>query len=210
MYLDKATKRITHFESKTSGLLLNEEIAQIARQSLNTIRPGQLSLLLENIDDYRRNLRKNIASYAKQDVSIINKYYTEVHVEYKQGNTYNLSNFQVGILNIESTLSNVTQSVGNIPNIDQSTRDELKQLMEQLNTVLQKISAEKIEDAEAVADTAKDLVENISKDKPNKAKIQITLAGLKQAAENIAKVVPDVLPIAIQITSVVTKAFGLV
>jgi len=32
---------------------------------------------------------------------------------------------------------------------------------------------------------------------------------LKQAAENIAKVLPDVLPIAVQIATVITKSFGL-
>jgi len=207
-YLDKALKRITHFETRTGSV--NDEIAQIARQSINIIRPGQLDLLLENVNDYRRYLRKNIEMYAKQDASIINNYFTEIQkMENKQGNTYNFSNFQAGIMNIESTLTNVSQNVGNIPNIDQSTKDELKQLFEQLNTILQKIPKEKIEDAEAVADIAKDLVENTSKDKPNKAKLQITLAELKQAAENIAKVLPDVLPIAIQISSVISKSFGL-
>jgi hypothetical protein len=207
-YLDKAFKRITRFETKTGSV--NEEIAEMARQSINIIRPGQLDLLLESVNDYRRYLRKNIEKYAKQDASIINNYFMEIqHMGNKQGNTYNFSNFQAGILNIESTLTNVSQNVSNIRNIDQSTKDELQQLIEQLNMTLQKIPEEKIEDAKAVADIAEDLVEDISKDKPNKAKLQITLAGLKHAAENIAKLLPDVLPIAIQISNVISKSFTL-
>jgi hypothetical protein len=207
-YLDKAFKRITRYETKTGNV--NEEIAEMARQSINIIRPGQLDILLENVADYRRYIRENMEKYAKQDASIVNYGYLEVNkMENKQGNTYNIENFQAGIANIESKLTNVTQSVGNVTNMDQPARDELKQLIEQLNMTLQKAPAEKIEDAEAVAETAKDLVEDISKDKPNKAKVQITLAGLKQAAENIAKVLPDVLPIAMQISSVISKSFGL-
>lgn len=207
LYLNKAIKRVTDYEVKTGNV--NQEIAEMARQSINIIRPGQLDVLLENVNDYREYLRQIIEDYARQDASIINYGYMEVHkMENRQGNTYNFSNFQAGILNIESTLTNVSQSVGNIPTIDQSSKDELKQLIDQLNTALQKAPAEKIEEAEALADTTKNLVEDISKDKPNKAKLQITLAGLKQAAENIAKVLPDVLPIALQISSFIAKSFG--
>jgi hypothetical protein len=208
-YLDKAFKRIAHFEARTGDV--NEEIAQMARQSIHIIRPGQIDTLLENVNDYRRYIRQSIENYARQDASIINYGYMEVHkMENTQGNTYNFSHFQAGILNIESTLTNVSQNVGNIPGFDPAEKDELKRLIEQLNVSLQKVPQEKVEDAEAMADTTRELVENISKDKPNKAKLQITLSGLKQAAENIAKVLPDVLPIAMQITAFITKSFGLV
>ncbi len=207
LYLYKAIKRITHFEGQTDNI--NKEIAKIARQSINTIRPGQLDILLEAVDDYRRYLRKNIEIYAKQDASTINNYFLEIHnMENKQGTTYNLSNFQAGILNIENIMNEVIQSVSNIPNIDQSSKDEIRQLIKQLNVALQKAPLDKVEEAEAVADTAKNLVEDVSKAKPNKAKIQITLEGLKQASENIAKILPDVLPIVVRIIAVVTKLFG--
>jgi hypothetical protein len=207
-YLDKAIKRIRQAETKATQV--NEEIVQIARQSINVIRPGQLDVLLENVDDYRKHLRKNIANFAIQDVQTVNINYMEVqNMENVEGNQYNFSNFQAGILNIESTLTNVSQSVGSLPNVDQAVRDELKQLIDQLNVALQKAPADKIDEAGALAETTKDLVEDVSKEKPNKAKLQITLAGLKQAAENIAKVVPDVLPIAIQIVTVISKSFGL-
>ena len=207
-YLNKAIERIRHDEARTGSI--NEAIAETARQSINTIRPGQLDLLLESVEDYKEYVREHIESYARQDAAIINYGYMEVNkVENRQGNTYNFSNFQAGILNIESTLTNVSQNVGTIPGIDQPAKDELKQLIEQLNAALQKAPAEKIEEAQALAETTKDLVEDASKPQPNKAKLQITLAGLKQAAENIAKVLPDVLPIAVQIATVITKSFGL-
>jgi hypothetical protein len=203
-YLDKALKRIARVETKTSEM--NKEIAEIARQSVHVIRPGQIDLLLERVDDYRKHLRNSIEKFAIKDVQTVNITYTEVQkMDNIQGNQYNLSNFQAGILNIESTLTNVSQNVGNIPGLDQPDKDELKQLVEQLNVALQKAPPDKVDDAAAVAETTKDLVEDVSKEKPNKAKVQITLSGLKLAAENIAKVLPDVLPIALQITQFAAK-----
>lgn len=123
-YLDKAMKRITHYESKTGQM--NEEIAEIARQSINRIRPGQLDLLLERVEDYRKHLRKNIETFAIKDAQTVNINYMDVQkMENKQGNTYNFSNFQAGILNIESTMKNVTQNVGNVSNMDPASRDAL-------------------------------------------------------------------------------------
>jgi len=128
-YLNKAIERIRHDEARTGSI--NEAIAETARQSINTIRPGQLDLLLESVEDYKEYVREHIESYARQDAAIINYGYMEVNkVENRQGNTYNFSNFQAGILNIESTLTNVSQNVGTIPGIDQPAKDELKQLIE--------------------------------------------------------------------------------
>jgi hypothetical protein len=211
-YLGKTFKKIGRYEAKTGDV--SEDISELARHSINTIRPGQLDTLLEGVKDYRRYIRQVIAEYAKQDTTI-NIYgrnnivsTKEVNVDQSQGNKYNFSGSNIGMLNIENTMTNVTQNVGNIPNMDQSSRDELKQLMQQLNTALKNTPAEKADDAEAVANAAKELIDDISKDKPNKTTVQIKLSGLKAAAENIAKVLPSVLPIATQIVTFISKSFG--
>ena len=67
---------------------------------------------------------------------------------------------------------------------------------------------EKADDAEAVADAAKALVDAANKAKPNKATLQITADGLKKAAENIAAVMPVVTGIAAQIVGAVFKLAG--
>jgi len=56
--------------------------------------------------------------------------------------------------------------------------------------------------------TAKTAVEQATKAQPNKMLVQISAVGLKQAAQNIAAVLPTVLPIATQIADVLQKMIG--
>ena len=129
--------------------------------------------------------------------------------ETKMGDTFNMSgDFRGAILNIKSTLDNVTQTVGQIPHASQSDKDELKGLIEQLNEALQQVPPEKAEEAEVVAEYARELVEEANTEKPKKARIQISGEGLKKAAENIAAVMPTVLTIATQIVATISKVAG--
>lgn len=107
--------------------------------------------------------------------------------------------------NIKSTLMDVNQTINNIPNVDQLNKDKLKILMEQLQEALGQVPQENAEEAEAVAEIAKALIESVSKEKPNKAMVEITGEGLKKAAKNIASVTPIVLPIAIEIVKAVSS-----
>lgn len=123
--------------------------------------------------------------------------------------TFNMSgDFRGAILNIKSTLTNVQQRVGDIQTNDEPAKDELKQLIGQLNETLQKVPSEKVEEAQAVAETAKALVDNATAEKPNKTMIQISGEGLKRAAQNLADVMPAVVMIASQIIAAVAKLTG--
>jgi hypothetical protein len=113
--------------------------------------------------------------------------------------------FRGAILNIKSTLTNVQQSVGDIPGEDVQAKEELKLLIGQLNETLQKAPAEKEEDAIAVAKTAEALVEQAKSDKPNKTLLNISGEGLKAAAQNLAEVMPTVVSIATQIVLAVGR-----
>ncbi|GAP08463.1 MAG TPA: hypothetical protein DEQ80_07760 [Anaerolinea thermolimosa] len=120
---------------------------------------------------------------------------------------YNLSgDFRGAILNIASTLENVQQTVGQMQTGDEDSRRELQQLIGQLSKELTAaVPAEKKEQVEAVAATAKALVEQAKEPKPNRTMLQITGEGLKQAAQNVADVLPTVLSIATQIVLAVGK-----
>ncbi len=119
---------------------------------------------------------------------------------------FNMSgDFRGAIINIKSTLTNVQQSVGEISTDDESARKELEKLIEQLSEALQKIPVEKQEQAQAVAETAKALVDTAKAEKPNQTMLQITGEGLKQAAQNLAEVMPTVVTIAGQIVMAVSK-----
>ena len=119
---------------------------------------------------------------------------------------FNMSgDFRGSIINIKSTLTNVQQSIGDIRTDDENARKDLEKLVQQLSEALQKIPVEKQEQAQAVAETAKALVDTAKAEKPNQTMLQITGEGLKQAAQNLAEVMPTVVTIAGQIVMAVSK-----
>ena len=124
------------------------------------------------------------------------------------GDAINMSgNFSGAILNIKSTLNNVTQTINAHP-ADDSLKAELNKLIGQLDAELEKAPPDREEDAAAVAETAQTLIEKAAAEKPNKALLKITAEGLKQAAQNIAGVMPAVLGIATQIAAAALKLAG--
>ena len=126
------------------------------------------------------------------------------------GDHFNMSgDFRGANIIIKSTLRNVQQSVGEMRTDNPSAKAELQALIAQLNETLQTAPPEKSEDAEAVAQTAKMLVETAKDEKPNQTSIKITGEGLKQAAQNVADVLPTVVTIATQIVMAVYKLAGM-
>ena len=115
------------------------------------------------------------------------------------------ADFRGSNLNIKSTLQNAAQTAQTLPNADEAAKHELEKLMIQLNDALQKHAVEKPEDTEAIAVSAKDLVEKASKEKPNNKLLEISAKGLKEAAEAIK----DVVPIAISIIKTVAGFAGI-
>jgi hypothetical protein len=97
------------------------------------------------------------------------------------------------IVNTASILDSVTQSVQANTNLSEPDKDTLNSLLEQLNIALKEMPKENADDAEAVAETAKTLIERATKEKPNKRLIEISSDGLKGAAQNIAAITPSVL-----------------
>lgn len=113
--------------------------------------------------------------------------------------------FRGAVVNIKSTLTNVQQSVGDIRTDDQAAREELETLIGQLSEALQKVPAKNQEHAEAVAETAKALVDTAKAEKPNKTLVQVTAQGLKLAAQNLVDVMPSVVTLAARIALIVSN-----
>jgi len=140
--------------------------------------------------------------------------YAEGNIDKRQGTFVSgdqvtmSGNFQGAILNIKSTLSSVSQSLGAAPVSDVATKAQLQQLIEQLSVVLQSVPTEKAREAEAVAETAKAAVDQATKAQPNKTMVAISAEGLKLAAQNLAAVLPSVVPIALQIAEALRKLIG--
>lgn len=125
------------------------------------------------------------------------------------GDTFYMpGDFRGAIINIKAKLENVQQTIGTLPNANDAAKAELQQLITQLIEALKQAPTEKEEEAEAVAELAKTLVETANSEKPNKTMVQITGDSLKKAAENIVAVMPTVLGIATKIITAVTKLVG--
>ncbi len=120
------------------------------------------------------------------------------------GNKYEFSGqFNNAIFNIESTLKDTSLTINSSANGTQASRDEVQSLIAQLSAELKKVPPERAADAEAVADMAKDTVEEAAKPQPKKYKIESNAEGLKKAAENIRDVLPTVVGIAAKIAMAV-------
>lgn len=111
-------------------------------------------------------------------------------------------------VDISSTLSNVTQQVRAWTQSSSDDKAELEGLIKRLETELQKLSVEHQEEAETLAEFTQDLVEEAGKEKPKKAKLEITGEGLKKAAQNLAAVAPLIGEIAGKILLKIMTAGG--
>lgn len=114
-----------------------------------------------------------------------------------QGDTFNMSgNFSGAIVNVKSTLTNVSQTIGALPQADDAAKAELQDLIRQLEEALKQVPPDKAQEKEAVEQMAKMLVDTANNEQPNKSMMHISAEGLKKAAENLAGIVPDVVKIA--------------
>ncbi len=116
--------------------------------------------------------------------------------------------FRGAIVNFKSTLTNVRQTVKAVPTADEAEKKELERLVVELSTALESLSADKAELAEALAQQTQSLIEEATKEKPNKTMLGISANGLKQAAGTVADVAPKVLQVATQIAEFVMKLAG--
>lgn len=115
-------------------------------------------------------------------------------------------------LNFGSTLTNVTQSIGQLPNTDQSIKEELAKLVEQLRAELKTLSETKPdrgEQIEAVAASTEELVTKAKADKPNRTLLQQAIDGAKVIAGTLEDLAPKVLSIVSTIGGIIAKLHGL-
>jgi len=124
------------------------------------------------------------------------------------GNKYSFGNITGSNVNVDSVLNQVAQTIGAASNVDDVGKKQLAELIEQLKAELQKTPPEMKDDADALAKTAKALIEAGTEAQPNKSMVQITADGLKKAAKNMASVVPPVLTIATSIVKTVFQIAG--
>ncbi len=90
-----------------------------------------------------------------------------------------------------------------VPVSDAAKRDELQQLVGELQAMLLNVPQEHREDAEVVQIKLDDLLAKASKPKPNRKVLEIDAEGLKKASENIADITSNIVSVAAKITAIV-------
>ena len=137
--------------------------------------------------DVRERISGTVEMSIQSHPIIINNY----------GDTYTFSgDFHGSNINIKSMLKDVNQTIGALPRADAAKKEALQRRIAQLNRVLQQAPPDKVQEADAVAQMADALVKSADSQPPNRAMMEITGEGLKQAAVNLAGIVPDVVHIA--------------
>jgi hypothetical protein len=108
------------------------------------------------------------------------------------------------VVNVKTDLNEVHQSINRFSETN-SLIYELHTLSSQLENELRQVPAGKEEEAEAVSEYARRLLEEAAKSKPNKTLIKISGEGLLKAAKNIAAITPAVLSTATQVVETIAK-----
>jgi MoxR-like ATPase len=169
-------------------------MTQVTKQSLSEI-VTQLRLL-QNITSRHIEKDTKISQYHAEQM-FFGGYVQQMEVT--MGDQVNISNVTGSVINIDSILENVSQSISAIPRGDSKDKDELKKLVKELNDLLKSAPEENKSDAEKMANRVDTAIKEATKDDPDKELIEFSLESLKKAASNIAALVPSILPIAMQI-----------
>jgi hypothetical protein len=123
-------------------------------------------------------------------------------VNVDMGDTTTLSgNFAGASVTIQARMERLREQVGALPGADQPTKEALTDLIAQLSALLQQLPPQHAGEAEKLAKRAQALVEEVGKPTPDKEFAEFSGESLKKAAQNIAGVLPAVLPIVTQIVA---------
>jgi hypothetical protein len=112
---------------------------------------------------------------------------------------------------VSSTLTNVSQNIGQLPNADQATKDELQKLITQLHAELEKVSKAqpaRKEQVDAVAASTGELIDKAKQEKPNRTLLQQAIDGVKTIATTPEDVAPPVLSTVTTIAGIIAKLHG--
>ena len=127
--------------------------------------------------------------------SVINQNFGDVHMGH---------NIKVGgsaIINIDSALNNVTQTISDAPGLDPAQKSQLETLVMSLKADLAKLRESHGDEVKEIADALEKAVANAAKPPQERKKnlLQLSAKGLKEAAELVKDTAPSILTAADQI-----------
>lgn len=143
--------------------------------------------------------------HGSQTFIFINKYTIVAVRENNMGDKIEMTgNIRDSVVNVKTDLNRVRQSINRFSETN-SLFYELHNLNAQLENELRQVPTGEEEEAEAVLEYARRLIEEAGKSKPNKTLVKISREGLLVAAKNIAEIMPAVLVVATQIVETISK-----
>ena len=100
------------------------------------------------------------------------------------------------IVNVSYDLHDTRQVIEARENCGATSVEEMRQVLVELKEALKSIPEQQVNDAEAVSQQVRRLVEDAGAPNPNRSLLSITKDGMIKAAETLVGVVPKVLPLA--------------
>ena len=99
------------------------------------------------------------------------------------------------IINIDSTLNNVSQTIGTAPGLDVQQKTELDRLVQSLKAQLDAVKSTHTEEVTAIVEAAQKAVVAASKPPAERKRsiLQLSADGLVAAAKTVSDIAPAVL-----------------
>jgi len=101
---------------------------------------------------------------------------------------------------IRRTMKLVIDRIDDMPGGEEAVQRNLRRSLSGLREFLTRLPADRLTEAELVAEPAKVLLETVSQGRMNQAMLRSASTGLRQAAERLDDVAPRVLTLCRQIT----------
>lgn len=121
-----------------------------------------------------------------------------------KGSKYVLSgDFRGAMLNIESRLDNVTQTIGGMPAIRPDQKEQLAQLVAELKRVLNQIAPQQAAEAETLARRIGALADEATVPSPDREAVRELSDIVRRAAARLAPTVPTVMTLVASIIELV-------
>lgn len=195
-------ERIKIVNREKWGGMKQSEILAAFDATIAVIRPASQAQLVSRYEGGRRQIWQKIAKYQEQRnatrlVHVLNAEKGAIMVE-KQVNVSGTGN----IVNVADYMSDVTNTVTN--NLTESnTTDDIKELIEQLSQEIKKVSLEADpSQIKQMGKNLKALSEEVASDEPDRRWYELSLEGIKEAAQTLGEIAKPVLSITSKLAAI--------
>lgn len=189
--LDVAVDWIEKYATKHAGRVItnfDEQRPMLADAPLSYQRLVAKTYDRTVIERFEGTIRVDRIDRLVQE-SVTTQYFGDVHM----GHEINVGGS--AIINIDSVLNNVAQTIGTAPGLDSEQKSRLEAMVQSLKTDLEKLKATHADEAKEIADALEKAVANAAKPPQERKQgiLNLSAKGLKEAAELVKDTAPSIL-----------------